>query len=276
MNECIEYLNNFINQSSTQHIENVLKDLLKFKNGGLLPKGKSGIHIKKKNRGKFTKAAKRAGKSVQEHAKDVLNDPNATPLQKKRVNFARNAKRWKHREGGVVGRYTDKEQFTLDMYNSYFDKLKENKFSDKDAEMLASYLTAQSALESGYGSSNSSNNYNYGGYFTKGEGSDLMKFDSMKDFVDSHYNNLKEKWPNFTFSTSLEDYVNRITSGKYKYTIDDKDVYTKKLKGVLPRVIKYIEESNKNKNKKREPSISEMLPKLFYEKPTWINLNLGQ
>ncbi len=97
MNEHIEYLNNFINQSSTQHIENVLKDLLKFKNGGLLPKGKSGIHIKKKNRGKFTEAAKRAGKSVQEHAKDVLNDPNATPLQKKRANFARNAKRFNHK-----------------------------------------------------------------------------------------------------------------------------------------------------------------------------------
>ena len=272
MNEHIEYLNNFINQSSTQQIENVLKDLLKFKNGGLLPKGKSGIYIKKKNRGKFTEAAKRAGKSVQEHAKDVLNDPNATPLQKKRANFARNAKRWKHQEGGVLGRYTDKEQFTLDLYPHYFDKLKKDNFSDDDAKTLASYLTAQSALESGYGSSNSSKNYNYGGYFTKGEGSNLMKFDSMKDFVDYHYNNLKEKWPNFTFSTSLEDYVNRITSGKYKYTIDNRDLYTKKLKSVLPRVTKYIEiESNK-----KEPSILEMLPKPFYERPKWTDLNLEQ
>lgn len=57
---------------------------------------KSGgkIYIKPKNRGKFTASAKRAGKSVQEHAKDVLNDPNATPLQKKRANFARNAAKW--------------------------------------------------------------------------------------------------------------------------------------------------------------------------------------
>lgn len=57
---------------------------------------KSGgsIHIKKKNRGKFTESAKRAGKSVQQHAKDVLNDPNATALQKKRANFARNAAKW--------------------------------------------------------------------------------------------------------------------------------------------------------------------------------------
>lgn len=62
----------------------------------LLPKNKKGnkIHIKKENRGKFTKAAKQAGQSVQEYAKNILSNPNATPLQKKRANFARNAKAW--------------------------------------------------------------------------------------------------------------------------------------------------------------------------------------
>lgn len=63
---------------------------------------KGGIHIKKENRGKFTAAAKRAGKSVQEYARDVLNNPNATTLQKRRANFARNAKKWKHQEGGTI------------------------------------------------------------------------------------------------------------------------------------------------------------------------------
>ena len=38
------------------------------------------IHIKEKNRGKFTASAKAAGQSVQEHARSVLNNPNATPL----------------------------------------------------------------------------------------------------------------------------------------------------------------------------------------------------
>ena len=66
-----------------------------FKKGG-------GIHIKKENRGKFTKSAKAAGESVQEHAAKVLRDPNATPLQKKRANFARNAANWKHEDGGSV------------------------------------------------------------------------------------------------------------------------------------------------------------------------------
>lgn len=62
----------------------------------------SKIHIKKKNRGKFTASAKAAGHSVQEHARKVLNDPNATPLQKKRANFARNAAKWKHEEGAKI------------------------------------------------------------------------------------------------------------------------------------------------------------------------------
>lgn len=68
-----------------------------FKDGNkLLPKYKKGkkIYIKKKNRGKFTASAKKAGQSVQEHARSVLNNPNATPLQKKRANFARNAAKW--------------------------------------------------------------------------------------------------------------------------------------------------------------------------------------
>lgn len=77
-----------------------LEKIPMFRKGSkLLPRCKngSGIHIKKENRGKFTASAKKAGQSVQEHAKSVLNNPNATPLQKKRANFARNAKAWSKR-----------------------------------------------------------------------------------------------------------------------------------------------------------------------------------
>lgn len=79
-------------------LENYNSDGIQFYKSGskLIPKRKDGnkIHIKKKNRGKFTESANRAGQSVQEHARSVLNDPNATPLQKKRANFARNAAKW--------------------------------------------------------------------------------------------------------------------------------------------------------------------------------------
>jgi hypothetical protein len=53
-----------------------------------------GIHIKAKNEGKFTASANKAGEGVQEHARNVLADPDATPLQKRRANFARNASKW--------------------------------------------------------------------------------------------------------------------------------------------------------------------------------------
>lgn len=72
-------------------IKNFKEEKQKLKSGG--------IHIKPENKGKFTASAKRAGQSVQEHARSVLNDPNATPLQKKRANFARNAAKW-HKQGG--------------------------------------------------------------------------------------------------------------------------------------------------------------------------------
>lgn len=60
------------------------------------------IKIKKKNRGKFTKAAKAAGESVQEHARNVLNNPKATKLQKKRAQFVVNSKKWHHKDGGLL------------------------------------------------------------------------------------------------------------------------------------------------------------------------------
>ena len=70
------------------NLDNIMLGYLEMMKNG------SKIHIKKKNRGKFNASARKAGQSVQEHAKSVLNNPNATPLQKKRANFARNAAKW--------------------------------------------------------------------------------------------------------------------------------------------------------------------------------------
>lgn len=62
-----------------------------------------GIHIKKKNRGKFTASAKRAGMGVQEYARHVLaNKERYSPTLVKRANFARNASKWKHDLGGYL------------------------------------------------------------------------------------------------------------------------------------------------------------------------------
>jgi len=58
-----------------------------------LPKysdGKSPIHIKPANRGKFTALKKRTG-----HSTSWFKE-NGTPAQKKMAVFAMNAKKWKH------------------------------------------------------------------------------------------------------------------------------------------------------------------------------------
>ena len=59
-----------------------------------MKKAKSKIKINPKNKGKFTASAKKAGKSVQEHARSVMANPKATPLQRRRANFAIQSKKW--------------------------------------------------------------------------------------------------------------------------------------------------------------------------------------
>jgi len=80
-----------LSNSSTIDLPNLFIDMIEhLKKGGK-------IYIKKANRGKFTASAKRAGQTVQEHAKSVVNDPKATTLQKRRAQFAINAKKWDHK-----------------------------------------------------------------------------------------------------------------------------------------------------------------------------------
>lgn len=67
-----------------------------------------GIHIKPSKRGTFTAAAKKHGKSVQAFASQVLaNKGNYSPAMVKKANFARNAAKWKHEDGGTVGDIQD-------------------------------------------------------------------------------------------------------------------------------------------------------------------------
>ena len=70
------------------------KYITDFKQGGILKRvesGKSGIHIKPENRGKFTALKKRTGKS------STWYKEHGTPAQKKMAVFALNAKKWKHK-----------------------------------------------------------------------------------------------------------------------------------------------------------------------------------
>lgn len=87
----MKYNSNLLNQIAaiTLNDEDLAAQLI------LLAKTGSKINIKKKNKGKFTASAKRAGMGVQEFAKHVLanKDKYSTTLIR-RANFARNAKKW--------------------------------------------------------------------------------------------------------------------------------------------------------------------------------------
>lgn len=92
-----EILNKIVETYGTEYHNNL--GLENITNGYLeMMKNGSKIHIKPENRGKFTKSAKAAGQSVQEHAKSVVNNPKATTLQKRRAQFAINAKKWNHKK----------------------------------------------------------------------------------------------------------------------------------------------------------------------------------
>ena len=64
----------------------------------LIPIGKSGIHIKKENRGKFTEYC--GGKVTDACIRKAKASGN--PKLVKRATFAANARKWKHQEGGLL------------------------------------------------------------------------------------------------------------------------------------------------------------------------------
>lgn len=62
-----------------------------------------GIYIKPSKRGTFTAAAKKRGMGIQEFASKVLaNKEDYSPAMVKKANFARNASKWKHADGGEL------------------------------------------------------------------------------------------------------------------------------------------------------------------------------
>lgn len=102
------------------------------------------IHIKPFKRGTFTAAAKKHGKSVQSFASQVLaNKEDYSPAMVKKANFARNASKWKHADGGSLNPYSVRS-----LVDAIYDSSKGETFlgnpshnydftiSDKEAEKL--------------------------------------------------------------------------------------------------------------------------------------------
>lgn len=82
--------NSLVNTAENVDTANDMNILANFASDG------GPIHIKKKNRGKFTALKKRTGKSAS------WFKAHGTPAQKKMATFALNARKWKHEDGGPL------------------------------------------------------------------------------------------------------------------------------------------------------------------------------
>lgn len=83
------------------------------------------IHIAPSKKGTFTAAASRHGKSVQAFASQVLaNKENYSPAMVRKANFARNAAKWHHSDGGFLDRFSD---YDPEMILNAIRKVKQSK-----------------------------------------------------------------------------------------------------------------------------------------------------
>ena len=191
-----------------------------------IPIGKSGIHIKPENRGKFTRLKKRTGKSAS------WFKAHGTPAQKKMATFALNARKWKHESGGII-KAQDGTKIFENRYNMVADGLQGAGYNDEATTRLTPFLTSQSLLEAGWIEPKDNN---YGGHLSKGE---RIRYPSKEAFWTKQVNLLKRKWPNFDKAENIDQYLDSLY-GKQLYSTDFD--YKDRVKGVYKSIPKKIEE----------------------------------
>lgn len=115
LNQAAEAANNMAIDNYDFQVNNVMQDNARSALQYAYAANGGPINIKKKNRGKFTESANRAGMGVQEYARHILaNKDKYSSTLVKRANFARNAAGWKHALGGYI---KDRD----DMYNNMLE-----------------------------------------------------------------------------------------------------------------------------------------------------------
>lgn len=120
----IQYSNQ-VNDVSNMNYRSNIRDYY-----GILRDGGS-IHINPKNKGKFTEAANRAGKSVQSYASQILAHPeNYSSTLVKRANFARNAAKWHHKADGGEIQDPLKKPMTDEQYFKTMERIANENYMD--------------------------------------------------------------------------------------------------------------------------------------------------
>lgn len=130
-----------------------------------------------------------------------------------------------------------RQEWARMLYNAYYDALKKeygSKYTDAHYKKIASYMTYQSALESGYGEH--ANGFNYAGHMKKGK---TIHYSTLDDFIKAHIKTLK-KW-DFMETNSLKEYIDSLHRGQYKYCASSTPgEYYNQVNGTVSRVNSYL------------------------------------
>lgn len=130
-----------------------------------------------------------------------------------------------------------KKDWTRMMYNAYYKKLASHwgdQYENGQYQQIARYLTYLSALESGWGQK--AKGYNFGGHTRNDE---VLNYDTLDEFLNKQMETLS-KW-DYMPATSLQDFVDRLYKGKYKYNGHlSPDVYYGKIAGTVKTADSYL------------------------------------
>lgn len=171
----------------------------------------------------------------------------------------------KHQTGNVI---QDKYyKFIGPMYHALYKAFKNiGNVSEDQAMKLARYATYQMANESGYGTSRLAKQHNYGGMKNGNKG--WQKFSSMEDFANQFVKNQLKNFKETLTANNYDEYINGLFDYQYQYASDEgKDLYNKRLQGVIKRVDsnidKYIKEKSRFYNYSSEVSSDNKIFKII-------------
>lgn len=137
---------------------------------------------------------------------------------------------------GKIYKSSEKEKFKEDMYVAYFKALIQRGLDEVKADAFAKRLSTQDILESNWGQSSLSKNFNFGGvkdFSGNGVNKDttefvdgkevkvkqpFRKFANIDEYINYKINLVDKKWK--VFESDPDKYYSLIVSGKQKYATD--------------------------------------------------------
>nr|DAF63663.1 MAG TPA: peptidase [Podoviridae sp. ctz6O13] len=144
---------------------------------------------------------------------------------------------WSAWNGNTQQKPTSMQAWTRNVHDAYAQGLKNefgNKYDDNVYDRIATYMTYQSALESGYGKN--AKGFNYAGHMKNGK---VVNYNTLNDFVKAHIQTLK-KW-DIMKSRNLKEYVDSLYQGQYRYNAHSPAAqYYSDMSGTVKRVNKYL------------------------------------